>query len=30
MQIEEELVWSKASSKKMVFEIGQVYDITRL
>ena len=30
MQVEEELVWPKESSKAMVFEVLQVYDRTRL
>jgi hypothetical protein len=30
MQVEEELVWPKASSKAMVFEVWQVYDRTGL
>jgi hypothetical protein len=30
MQVEEELVWPKASSKAMVFEVLQVYDRTGL
>jgi hypothetical protein len=30
MHVEEELVWPKASSKVVVFEVGQVYDRTWL
>jgi hypothetical protein len=30
MQVEEELVWPKPSSKAVVFEVWQVYDRTRL
>jgi hypothetical protein len=30
MQVEEELVWPKESSKVVVFEVLQVYDRTRL
>jgi hypothetical protein len=30
MQVEEELIWPKASSKVVVSEVLQVYGITRL
>jgi hypothetical protein len=30
MQFEEEIVWPKASSKAVAFEVWQVYDRTRL
>jgi hypothetical protein len=30
MQVEEDLVWPKTSSKVVVFEVWQVYDRTRL
>jgi hypothetical protein len=30
MQVEEEFVWPKQSSKAVVFEVGHVYDRTKL